>query len=120
MHAKPSFAHRLQTAKIANSRTSTQNNSRRAQNFLTRQQSFLLHLKMLKRWFKAPPSDANANYVNVLNEVEWQRIFDICKRWANSGFAFTYKIKYDSIHEATRAIHSSARVKMQYTIWTFY
>ena len=31
MHAKPSFAHRLQTAKIASSRTSAQNNGPRAQ-----------------------------------------------------------------------------------------
>ena len=31
MHAKPSFAHRLQTAKMASSRTSTQNNGPRAQ-----------------------------------------------------------------------------------------
>ena len=32
MHAKPSFAHRLQTAKMASSRTSAQNNGPRAQN----------------------------------------------------------------------------------------
>ena len=32
MHAKPSFAHRLQTAKIASSRTSAQKNGPRAQN----------------------------------------------------------------------------------------
>ena len=32
MHAKPSFAHRLQTAKMASSRTSAQNNGARAQN----------------------------------------------------------------------------------------
>ena len=31
MHAKPSFAHRLQTAKMASSRTSAQNNGPRAQ-----------------------------------------------------------------------------------------
>ena len=31
MHAKPSFVHRLQTAKMASSRTSAQNNSPRAQ-----------------------------------------------------------------------------------------
>ena len=31
MHAKPSFAHRLQTAKMASSRTSAQNNDPRAQ-----------------------------------------------------------------------------------------
>ena len=31
MHAKPSFAHRLQTAKVASSRTSAQNNGPRAQ-----------------------------------------------------------------------------------------
>ena len=32
MHAKPSFAYRLQTPKIASSRTSAQNNGLRAQN----------------------------------------------------------------------------------------
>ena len=32
MHAKPSFAHHLQTAKMAPSHTSTQNNGPRAQN----------------------------------------------------------------------------------------
>ena len=32
MHAKPSFAHRLQTAKMASSRTSAQNNGPRVQN----------------------------------------------------------------------------------------
>ena len=32
MHAKPSFAHRLQTAKMASSRTSAQNNDPSAQN----------------------------------------------------------------------------------------
>ena len=32
MHAKPSFAHRLQTAKMASPRTSAQNNGPRAQN----------------------------------------------------------------------------------------
>ena len=31
MHAKPLFAHRLQTAKMASSRTSAQNNGPRAQ-----------------------------------------------------------------------------------------
>ena len=31
MHAKPSFAHRLQTAKMASFRTSAQNNGPRAQ-----------------------------------------------------------------------------------------
>ena len=31
MHAKPSFAHRFQTAKMASSRTSAQNNGPRAQ-----------------------------------------------------------------------------------------
>ena len=31
MHAKPSFAHRLQTAKMASSRTSAQHNGPRAQ-----------------------------------------------------------------------------------------
>ena len=34
VHAKPSFAHRLQTAIMASSRTSAQNNSPRAQNIL--------------------------------------------------------------------------------------
>ena len=32
MHAKPSFAHRLQTAKMGSFRTSAQNNGPRAQN----------------------------------------------------------------------------------------
>ena len=32
MHAKPSFTHRLQTAKMASSRTRAQNNGPRAQN----------------------------------------------------------------------------------------
>ena len=32
MHAKPLFAHRLQTAKMASSRTRAQNNGPRAQN----------------------------------------------------------------------------------------
>ena len=40
----------------------------------------------------------------VLSEVELRRIFDICKRWANSSFACICKEKYGSIHEATRAI----------------
>ena len=40
----------------------------------------------------------------TLSEVELRRIFDVCKRWTNSSFACICKEKYDSIHEATRAI----------------
>ena len=40
----------------------------------------------------------------VLSEVELRRIFDVCKRWANSSFACICKEKYRSIHEAIRAI----------------
>ena len=43
MHAKLSFAHRLQTAKIASSRTSAQNNG-----FWV--QSVLLERKMIYKW----------------------------------------------------------------------
>ena len=42
----------------------------------------------------------------LLSEVELRRILDDCKRWANSGFACICKEKYDSIHDATRAIRS--------------
>ena len=38
------------------------------------------------------------------SEVELWRIFDVCKRWANSGFACARKEKYGSMYEATRAI----------------
>ena len=40
----------------------------------------------------------------VLSGVELRRIFDVCKRWANSSFGCICKEKYDSIHEAARAI----------------
>ena len=46
MHAKPSFAHRLQTAKMASSRTSAQNNGPRAQNNRPRVKRVLLERKM--------------------------------------------------------------------------
>ena len=32
----------------------------------------------------------------VLSEVEWRRIFDVCKRWANSSFACICKEKKDA------------------------
>ena len=41
----------------------------------------------------------------MLSEVDLQRIFDVCKRWANFCFACICKEKYGSINEATRAIH---------------
>ena len=47
MHAKPSFAHRLQTAKMVYSRTRAQNNGPRVQNVLTRVLNVLLEPKML-------------------------------------------------------------------------
>ena len=41
----------------------------------------------------------------VLSEVELRRIFNVCKRWANSSLhVFVKKKKYGSIHEVTRAI----------------
>ena len=46
MHAKPSFAHRLQTAKMASSRTSAQNNDPRAQNNRPWVKRVLLERKM--------------------------------------------------------------------------
>ena len=55
MHAKSSFAHRLQAAKMASFRTSAQNNSPRAQNNGPWVSSFT-----------APPSDANGYYVNIV------------------------------------------------------
>ena len=42
----------------------------------------------------------------LLSEVELRRIFDVRKRWADSGFACVCKEKYGSIHEATQAICS--------------
>ena len=47
MHAKPSFAHRLQAAKIASSRTSAQNNGPRVQNNGPWVSSVSLYRKML-------------------------------------------------------------------------
>ena len=47
MHAKTSFAHRLQTAETAFSCTCAQNNDPRAQNDHPRAQSVLLERKML-------------------------------------------------------------------------
>ena len=40
----------------------------------------------------------------VLSEIELRRISNVCKRWANSSFAWICKEKYGSIHEATRGI----------------
>ena len=40
------------------------------------------------------------------SEVKLRRIFDVCKRWANSGFACICKEKSGLIREATRAIRS--------------
>ena len=40
----------------------------------------------------------------ALSEVELRRIFDVCKRWANSSFACICKEKYGSIHETTWVI----------------
>ena len=58
MHAKPSFAHGLQTAKMASSRTSAQNNGPRAQNALDlgldrrlRVHAAFLHLQCANRPF---------------------------------------------------------------------
>ena len=63
----------------------------------------------------------------VLSDVELRRIFDICKRWANSNFACICKEKYCSIHEATRAIRllivwksSTYPQPWPYTIWPKY
>ena len=47
MHAKPSFAHRLQAAKMASSRTSVRSNDPRAQNNGPWVSSVLLSRKML-------------------------------------------------------------------------
>ena len=45
-------------------------------------------------------------FTQVLSEVDLRCIFNVCWRWANSGFACNCKEKYGSIHEATRAIRS--------------
>ena len=42
--------------------------------------------------------------------------FDVCKRWANSGFACICKEKYGSIHEATRVIRSLLVQKCLYDL----
>ena len=47
MHAKPSFAHHLQTAKMASSHTSAQNNGPRVQNNRSWVKRVLLERKML-------------------------------------------------------------------------
>ena len=84
MHAKPSFAHRLQTAKMASSRTSAQNNGPWAQktgpwvwnNCLAYNNCRLATLTVTM---------LISSCWQLLSEVELRRIFDVCKRWANSG-----------------------------------
>ena len=46
------------------------------------------------------------SYWHPLSGVELRRIFDVCKRWANSGLARIRKDKYGSIHETAQAIRS--------------
>ena len=68
----------------------------------------------LWRFCSAPPSDANGFYVNIvilklLREVEFRRIFDDCKRWADSGFARICKVIVYFVTGAEKSI--SANVK---------
>ena len=46
------------------------------------------------------------SFWEMVSDVELRRIFDVRKRWANSGFAWICREKYGSIHEVTRAIRS--------------
>ena len=108
MHAKPSFAHRLQTAKMAFSRTSAQNNGPRMQKKwpLGVKQSPLGETCFNRAWnvVKCLTHDLRgfngavqrrlatltvtmliSSCWQLSSEVELRRIFDICKRWANSG-----------------------------------
>ena len=76
MHAKPSFAHRLQTAKMASSRTSAQKcltHDLRGFDGAVQHRLATLTVTML-----------TSSCWQLSSEFELRRIFDICKRWANS------------------------------------
>ena len=99
MRAKLSFAHRLQTATMASSRTSARNNSPRVQN----NGSWVSNVSLQRR-LATQTVTMLTSCRQVLSEVELRRIFHVCKGWANSSFVCICKEKYGSIHEATRAI----------------
>ena len=56
----------------------------------------------------------------MLSEVELRRIFDVCKRWTNSGFACIYKEKCGSMHEATWATRIAQNVFLASCIEIYY
>ena len=71
MHAKPSFAHRLQTAEMSSYRTSAQNNCPWVQSVLLKRKMLHTRCQWLYRCSTAPPSDTSGYYVNVvLSAVE--------------------------------------------------
>ena len=101
MHAKPSIAHRLQTAKIAYSRTVV------CKIMALRRKVFYQSIKCFNHGLRAfnGNGDVQSRLATqtvtmltpgwqVLSEVELRRIFDVwrprCKRWVNSGFECIY------------------------------
>ena len=115
MHAKPSFAHPLQAAKMVSSRISAQNNGPRTQKMALGCQVFHYSVKFSKHGLSGfidvvqcrlatPTFTMLTSCWQVLSEVELRPIFDVCKQWANSSFAFICKENYGSIHEASRGI----------------
>ena len=65
MHAKPSFLHRLQTAKMASSRTSAQTYGPWVKRVLLERKMLDTRSQWRKRYCSAPPSDANCYYVDI-------------------------------------------------------
>ena len=117
MHAKPSFTHRLQTAKMASSRTSAQSNGPRAQKMTLGCKIISLGWNVVKclthdlRDFNGAVQRRLATLMatmlissrwQLLSKVKLRRIFDVCKRWANSGsheFVKKNMVRYMRPHE---------------------
>ena len=81
MHAKPSFAHRLEAAKMASFRTSAQNNGPRAQNNANAKKHGLRgFIGAVQRRLATQMVTMLTSRWQVLSEDELRRIFDVYKR----------------------------------------
>ena len=79
----------------------------------------LISRPKVDRWVDSTQCDYGQHLScwQVLSEVELRRIFDVYKRWANSGFECICKEKYGPIYEATRAIRSLFMWKFSTYLW---
>ena len=105
MHAKPSFAHHLQAAKMALGRKTMAIGCQVFHYSIKRFKHGLRgFIDAVQRRLETQMFTMLTSCWQVLSEVELRRIFDVCKRWASPSFTCICKEKYGSKHEATRAI----------------